>query len=69
MVNKNGTLNGTFETTNRKLEQFLYLHKIVACGQHKSEDAMNVWEYQRTPELERVVAEYKELYTVTAQEE
>ncbi len=61
-------VNGIFETANRKLEQFLYAHKIVACGQHKSDDAMNVWEYQRTPELERVVAEYKALYTVPAQE-
>lgn len=51
-----------FTTTNRKLEQFLYMHKIMFARFSKSEDGMTVWEYERTPELEAVVAEYKKLY-------
>ena len=52
----------TFETMNRKLEQFLYLHGISHIGQYKSADGLNVWIYERTPEAQRVVAEYRAIW-------
>ena len=48
-----------FETTSRKLEQFLYVHDIFHQGWHKDIDGMTVWEYQETDELKRVVEEYR----------
>lgn len=51
--------NGMFETTSRKLEQFLFLHDIFHQGWHKDVDNMTVWEYQETEELKRVVEEFR----------
>lgn len=48
-----------FETTSRKLEQFLFIHDIFHQGWHKDIDGMTVWEYQETDELKRVVEEYR----------
>ena len=51
--------SATFETTNRKLENFLYMHDIehTRCYR-RPEDDMTVWVYYRTPELSAVVEEY-----------
>ena len=48
-----------FETSSRKLEQFLFVHDIFHQGWHKDVDGMTVWEYQETDELKRVVEEYR----------
>ena len=51
----------TFRTANRRLEQFLFLHDILFISQNKNEDGLNEWNYEITPELERVVAEFREI--------
>lgn len=52
----------TFETMNRKLEQFLFLHGILHIGQYKNDDGMNTWVYSNTDELRRVVAEFRSIW-------
>lgn len=47
-----------FSTTNRKLEQFLYLHRIDFRGQRKTNDLLTEWVYDNTPRLQEVVAEF-----------
>lgn len=59
-MSNEGKMN-VFETSNRKLEQFLFAHFIRHESWYKSDDEMTVWVYQDTPELRAVVAEYKEL--------
>lgn len=54
--------NSIFKTTNRKLEQFLHMHRISFVTQRKSEDGMNEWSYIITPEFVKVYQEYRELY-------
>lgn len=51
----------TFDTVNRKLEQFLYVHDVFHSDIYKTEDGMTVWCYRDTPRLREVVAEYKEI--------
>lgn len=53
----------TFSTMNRKLEQVLFNHGIMFTSQHRNEDLMNVWTYERTPELERIVSLFRESHT------
>ena len=48
-------------TCNRKLEQFLYLHDIIFVSWRKNDDDMTEWTYKDTEELQRVVAEFKEI--------
>lgn len=48
-----------FETSSRKLEQFLFVHDIFHVGFHKNEDNMTVWEYPKTPEVMGVVEEFR----------
>ena len=55
--------NNIFKTSNRKLEQFLHMHRIAFDDQRKSADGMNEWFYTITPELVKVYQEYRELYT------
>lgn len=50
-----------FETSSRKLEQFLFAHCIQHIGYHKDEDGMTVWEYPKTAEVSRVVTEFREI--------
>lgn len=50
-----------FETRNRKLENFLYIHDIHFSHFKKDADNMTVWVYEDTDELRRVVAEFKEI--------
>ena len=54
--------NRIFKTTNRKLEQFLHMHRISFITQRKSADGMNEWFYTITPEFVKVYQEYRELY-------
>ena len=49
----------TFTTMNRKLEQVLYNHGIMFISQHKNEDGMTVWSYERTAELESIVGQFR----------
>lgn len=50
-----------FETTSRKLEQFLFMHDIRYISWRKDDDGMTVWCYTITPETMRVVEEYREI--------
>ena len=52
----------TFETSNRKLEQFLFVHDIRHSSWYKREsDNMTVWVYPDTAEVQNIVAEYREI--------
>lgn len=50
-----------FETSNRRLEQFLFVHDIFHTGWYKNSDGLTTWTYPDTPEVKRVVAEYREI--------
>lgn len=52
------TMN-TFETTNRKLEQFLFAHDIRHTAWYKGPDGYTVWVYPDTSDVKHVVAEYR----------
>lgn len=51
-----------FYVTNRKLEQFLYAHRIDFLGQKKTASGRTCWIYIRTPRFNDVLAEYEKLY-------
>ncbi len=53
--------NTIFETRNRKLEQFLFLHGIPHISFRKDADGMTVWKYENTSEAQRVVEEFREI--------
>lgn len=53
----------TITTTNRKLEQFFYAHGVDFMECTRNEDGMTVWTYDRTPENERIVEEFKTALT------
>ena len=46
-------------TMNRKLEQFFYAHGVDYTTCSRNEDGMTVWTYERTPENERIYAEFR----------
>lgn len=46
-------------TTNRKLEQFFYAHGVEFTTCSRNEDGMTVWTYERTPETEHILAEFR----------
>lgn len=50
-----------FETTNRRLEQFLHAHLIPFSHWYKNEDYLTVWVYDRTPRLLVVLEEFRQL--------
>lgn len=51
-----------YETSNRKLENFLFVHDIFHVRWYKNPiDGLTVWVYDDTHELRRVVAEYMEI--------
>ena len=50
-----------FETTSRKLEQFLFLHDILPQSWYKAADGMTVWVYPDNEEVKEVVAEYQRI--------
>lgn len=51
-----------FVTANAKLEQFLYYHKVNFKRFRKNEDMLTEWVYDRTPRLEEVVAEFRQIW-------
>jgi len=55
-------MNETFVTMNARLEQFLFYHRIRFLQCRKNEDMMTEWVYERTPKLEQVVKEYREIW-------
>lgn len=57
------TANGVFETSSRKLEQFLFIHDIRHSGWRKDDDGMTVWQYPDTDEVNHVVTEFREIMT------
>ena len=57
----NTAMYDTFETTNRKLEQFLFVHDIHFEHHYKNDDMMTTWVYRKTSELIRVVREFREI--------
>lgn len=48
-----------FETCNRKLENFLFAHDILAATWYKSDDDLTVWVYPRDEYLDHVLTEWK----------
>ena len=51
-----------FSTTNRHLENFLFMHRIRFISHGKTEDGMTKWTYLVDEKFEEVLREYKELY-------
>lgn len=60
MENRNQTQE--FTTANMRIEQFLFAHRIRYKRLYKNDDMMTVWVYDRTPDLERIVAEYRSIW-------
>lgn len=54
-------INELFQTRNRRLEQFLYIHDIRFVSCIKDHEGMTVWLYEPTPELNSVVKEWREI--------
>ena len=52
--------DGKFQTMNRSLERFLYLHKIRFENWFKNEDGMTVWTYRPTDHLAHCLNEYSQ---------
>lgn len=52
-----------FETNNFKLETFLHVHDFRYEFSYKDDFGTRYWRYLRTPRLEAVVEEYKQLVT------
>lgn len=50
-----------FQTTSRKLEEFLYLHDIRFVDTYLNEDALHVWVYKLTPYVQHVIDEYRQI--------
>lgn len=52
----------TFKTCNFKLEQFLFAHDIRFKSWRKNDDGLTEWVYDKTPELTRVVEEFRAIF-------
>lgn len=52
-----------FETTNKKLEQFLFYHDIFFSASRRSDDGSTVWKYEQTPYLSHVLEEWNLVLT------
>lgn len=50
-----------YQTTNRKLEQFLFYHDIFFVETYRAEDGMTVWVYDDNDYLQHVICEWKEV--------
>ena len=55
-------IDNIYATTNKHLENFLYMHKIRFAVCRKTEDCQTEWLYKITPDFQRVFEEYRELY-------
>ncbi|MBO5567885.1 MAG: hypothetical protein J6A79_02915 [Clostridia bacterium] len=65
MFNDSYTL---FETANVKLEQFLFAHEIHYARILKDPvDGLTYWQYQNSPRLERIIAEFSEVQEIRRQ--
>ena len=51
-----------FKTANVRLEQFLFMHRIRFIRFRKNDDMLTEWVYEMTPYLEKVVAEFREIW-------
>ena len=51
-----------FQTTNRHLENFLFMHRINFHTWFKNESGDTVWIYRITDELTNAINEYRALY-------
>ena len=51
----------TFETSSRKLEQFLFMHDIQHQSFYKDADNMTVWVYPDNAEVHEVVGEFRRI--------
>lgn len=60
------TINSIFKTTNRHLEQFLFMHKIRFVSQSKTEDGMNCWSYLVNKQFLEVLKEYKDIHCTSS---
>lgn len=59
MTNTFKTQANTFETANRKLEQFLFMHDIVHLRWYRNNDNLTVWVYPNNAEVMGVVSEFR----------
>ncbi len=50
-----------FETTSRKLEQFLFMHDIYFDSWYRDRDGMTVWKYTLDEFGMRVLEEWREV--------
>lgn len=50
-----------FETASKKLEEFIHVHHIRWVSSHRNPDGLTVWVYERTPRLDAVVEEYRQI--------
>lgn len=48
-----------FETTSKKLEEFLYVHLILWAKSYINDDGETVWIYLRNEEFDRVLEEFR----------
>ena len=53
-----------FRTANARLEQFLFAHRIKFIRQQKNDDLLTEWVYKRSPELEKIIAEFREIWNM-----
>lgn len=61
MTTNSSVTPAQFETSSRKLEQFLFLHDIRYVSLRKDDDGMTVWGYNPTPETMHIVNEYRDI--------
>ena len=47
-----------FETSNRDLEQFLWVHGFVPTHTEKTPDFLTKWAFEDTPDLQECLKEY-----------
>ena len=60
IIMANSTLE-IFETNNFGLETFIHVHDIRYESSYKDEFGTRYWRYLRTPRLDEVINEYKQI--------
>lgn len=48
-----------FETTSKKLEEFLFVHDIRFASSYRNIEGLTVWVYPRNETVDHVVQEYR----------
>ena len=61
MYENNVNHMNTFETCNRRLEQFLFVHDIRFSEWYRNNDGLTTWVYPDNAELREVVKEFRKL--------